>query len=103
MKVVSKKSFIQSQLSVIFSSTKHADKDEKEVRQVSSIFIVFCLIEMLSHQRGTVFRLTNTAHARENPNDCLKTWRHFASLILLGQKCLNGNREIFTTFFPFSF
>ncbi|XP_046842253.1 maestro heat-like repeat-containing protein family member 1 [Xenia sp. Carnegie-2017] len=30
MKVVSKKSFIQSQLSVIFSSTKHADKDEKE-------------------------------------------------------------------------
>jgi hypothetical protein len=31
MKVVTKKDFIQSQLSVIFSSTKHADTDEKEV------------------------------------------------------------------------
>ncbi|CAB3989713.1 maestro heat-like repeat-containing family member 1, partial [Paramuricea clavata] len=30
MKVVTKKDFIQSQLSVIFSSTKHSDTDEKE-------------------------------------------------------------------------
>ena len=32
MKVVTKKDFLQSKLSVIFSSTKHADNDEKEVR-----------------------------------------------------------------------
>ena len=37
MKVVTKKDFVQSHLSVIFSSTKHADTQEKEVILLFSI------------------------------------------------------------------